>query len=214
LDELEKKILKVLIRKKFNLKKPVVFQIKDFNEYRKLKLFKKNEDGIKFIYKKVIRGMKQIFKKDHCSSFLKKPISWDELSFLFYRHHFQNFFKEKFNILYETDKKKKLEVINFFEKKITIRFFKIIKNNTSYMNEVITFLEEKFIRYFLTLNNLKILNMVKTWEDKINKFGEEEGVSVIIRQVESPGNKIPWTLSEATHAFKHLLGLLKNMTLN
>ena len=66
LTPLEKQIIVfILKKKKFHGFENIEFTASFFNRARQTKLTKKNEDGLKFIFKKALKEIKRIFKKEH-----------------------------------------------------------------------------------------------------------------------------------------------------
>lgn len=210
----EKKIMRAVIRKKFSPDFEIEFNQKCINKIRGFNLFKKNEDAIKFIYKKAIHGLKHRFKNQIVMPGERNQLTFEETGFRFYKYYFEKNFKEKFLNLNEKAKNEKSAIVRFFEKKITLKFFKSISKNKTFLSLVIWYLENEFFGAFEKKNKVKIRNMVTNWEKNIQNSSEKKGISFVLNQIQGRGNKIPWTLSEVKNGADHLLKELKKIVSN
>jgi len=212
LSKIEKKLLRAVITKKFNPKYNIKFEPKCLIKISKLKTNKKNEDGVKCVYKKALRELKKRFKNEYLDPKDRVQIKFKKLSLCFYNHYFGRYFENLFFNFGSDESDKNNRIMGFFEKKITIKFLKKLKVNREYINLLIQYFENDFVRDFIKSNTNKIGNLILKWEKLIySEFDEEKGLEIIKKQLNSRGNKIPWTLSESLKAMNYILNALRKL---
>jgi hypothetical protein len=212
LSYIEKKLLKAIITKKFNPAYDIKIEPKCLIKISKIKTNKKNEDGVKCVYKKALRELKKRFKNEYLDPKDREQIKSKKLSIYFYNHYFGSYYENLFLNSRSNESDKNNRILEFFEKKITIKFLKKLKVNREYIDLLIRYFENDFIQDFIKSNKSKIGNLIKKWEKLIySEFDEEEGLEIIKKQINFRGNKIPWTLSESLKAMNYILNALRKL---
>lgn len=209
LNDLEKEIIKEIVAKKrFDGFKRVQFTEKFFNSAKNTDLKKKTEDGLKFIFKKAIKKMKDKFKKKY---FKGKKIGAALFDKHFYSFYFQKIAEEEkipLECFYHFRNWQSRESENI-PKSITKEYVRRLKKSEEFICQLRTFLEEDLLNSFKVFNSKKIRTMIIKWEKIIEDKGKEQGLKTIIKTIHSRGNKIPWTLSEVNHALDDSLKYLR-----
>lgn len=210
LEPLEREIIATIFKKKkFIGYQHVSFQTKFFNKAKTSNLRKKTEDGLKFVFKKAIRELKKEFKSQMVPA--RTKLKTDEMDRLFYGHYF-GAISENFGIPLESFfhfRNWKKRNNPHIPKSITKKYMSRLKLNPVFIEKIHLFLHHKLMSSFQVFNSKKIRTMVIKWEKIIEDFGSEEGLEKIQSMICSPGNKIPWTMSEVLHALDDTLDYLE-----
>lgn len=207
LTPLEKQIIVfILKKKKFHGFENIEFTASFFNRARQTKLTKKNEDGLKFIFKKALKEIKRKFKKEHQLTDLSFSI--DKFDELFYGYFFKKVAERegiKLECFYHFRNWKSRTSIDI-PKSVTRRYLKRLKKNPEFMGKILYFLNNQFWHDFYRMNSIKIQHLIIKWEQFIQ--GAESnaaGMSLIEKSITGRGNKLPWTIFEARNAFNKTL---------
>lgn len=207
LKDIERKIVGYVMKKKsFAGWQRPQFRVGFFNRARKTPLRKKNEDGLKFVFKKAIKHMKNEFKKAHGLN--GHTLSIDEFDMRFYSHFFGAVAeREGIPLLcfyhFRNWKKRTSALI---PKSITKRYLALLKKNEGFMRSVREYLDTRFMREFQSFNSNKIRHLIVKWEGILQ--GCEDvgaGLAEIRRLILKKGSKLPWTASEVRFAFEKTL---------
>lgn len=210
LNDLERQIIKnIVLKKKFEGYKQVEFSKKFFNRAANTDLKKKKEDGLKFIFKKAIKKIKNDFKINQLQGI---RLNAKELDRHFYAFHFQKIADQEglpLQCFYHFRNWQNRESENI-PKSITKDYVRKLKKNPQFVLELKNYLENELIKSFTMFNSKKIRTMIIKWEKMIEDHGREQGIKTIIKNIHSIGNKIPWTLSEVYHALQDSLKYIHN----
>ena len=210
ISEFEKNLVLVLVKKKFKPSFAISFDEECFNKIGQIQTLKKNEDGLKFVYKKALRILKNDFKKNMDPK-IRRSLKKKKLNVLFYDYYFGRFYK-KLGLQFGTGEKNKIsKILKFFESKITLKFFKVLSINREYLKLLKRYFRSEFINDFIKLNNNKIKKLIIRWEKTIDKLSQKDALIEIKSQIESKGNKIPWTMYEAHNAKQYILTSLEEI---
>jgi hypothetical protein len=207
LTELEKQIVIFIIRKKkFDGYQDIKFTCNFFNKARQTILKKKNEDSLKFIFKKALKNLKQEFKRKNQN--LNGNLSIDEFDFKFYNFYFgeisknQNIPLEKFYHFRNWKSRTSTDI----PKSVTKKYLSRLKKNKEFMNKIVHFLKNKFWVEFHRMNSIKIQHLIIKWEQFIQENDcNESGMKQIESSITGRGNKLPWTIFEAEYGYKKTL---------
>lgn len=209
LTNLEKEIIKIFVKKKkFIGFKNLKFSIDFFDKARTSNLRKKKEDGLKYIFKKAIRHLKDEFKSRELPSGSK--VTGDDLDRLFYEHHFGGISKH-YKIPLESFYHFRNWRTRFSEhipKSVTRDYVTRLHLNPVFIGKICNFLQNKLLKAVRAINFRKIKTMVLKFERLIENHGPDEGLTQIQNQVFSRGNKLLWTSSEVTWALQDALDLI------
>lgn len=210
LKPIEKQIIVTIVKKKkFVGFQNIRFDSKFFNKAQGSNLRKKTEDGLKFVFKKAIRELKKEFKTHILPAGIK--IKTDALDQLFYGHYFgeiaevQGIPLESFFHFRNWKKRNNPHI----PKSITKKYMSHLKLNPHFIEKIYIFLHNKLVNSFKVFNSKKIRTMVIKWEKIIEDLGSESGLAKIQKMITSPGNKIPWSMSEVYHALDDTLDYLE-----
>jgi hypothetical protein len=210
LNELEKRIIEnIVLKKKFEGYKQVHFSKEYFNRAANTDLKKKKEDGLKFIFKKAIKKMKNNFKATQLQGI---NLNSREVDKHFYAFYFQEIAdKEGISLqcFYHFRNWQSRESENI-PKSITKDYVRKLKKSSLFVSELEDYLENELVKSFKVFNSKKIRTMIIKWEKIIEDEGREQGIETIIKNIHSRGNKIPWTLSEVYKALEDSLKYLHN----
>ena len=213
LNDLEKKIVSAIFNKKKFLpnEKEAIFETEFFNTARVTNLKKKTEDGLKFVFKKAIKNLKKNFKTAILCEQESSNLKADKLDRRFYEYYFGEIAKTE-NIPLESffhfRNWKKRDSI-YIPKSITKEYMKRLKLNPVFIFRIKHFLNQQLIKKFLVFNSKKIRSMIIKWEKIIEENGPERGIKLILKMINSRGNKIPWTIFEVKNALKSTLDYLE-----
>ena len=212
LNELERTIVSTIFdKKKFMGYSNIFFTKQFFNHARRTNLKKKTEDGLKFVFKKAIKHLKKEFKTHILSLTHKGRIKADMLDRKFYTH-FYGEISEKFDIPLESFfhfRNWQKRDSDFIPKSITKEYMRRLKLNPVFIGKILKYLNNKLVKSFMVFNSKKIRTMIIKWEKIIEENGSMNGLNKIVKMINSPGNKIPWTLSEVQHALHNTLDYLE-----
>lgn len=208
LNKLEKEIIRNIVqKKKFKGFQNITFTEDFFNKARNSHLHKKTEDGLKFIFKKAIKKMKNNFKIKHLNGI---KLNSQQLDHHFYSFYFQDIADREgisLECFYHFRNWQNRNSDNI-PKSITKNYVRRLKKNPEFVRELRNYLESELIHCFKVFNSKKIRTMIIKWEKIIEEQGRETGIKTIIKMIHSRGNKIPWTLSEVYHALEDSLKYL------
>lgn len=200
LTPLERSILEVFVkRKKFVKSEKVEFSHLFFNEIKEANLRKKTEDSLKFIFKKTLQHLKRNFQH----RVLEDPnLGGEELDNRFYEWHFGDI-SRMFAIPLESFfhfRNWQRRTSPHIPKSITKRYISRLKLNKGFIKNFTDFLDHHLLKSFFKFNSKKIRSLVFKWENLLENFGREQGLATILKQINSKGNKFPWTVKEVVHA--------------
>lgn len=208
LNQLEKEIIKnIVLKKKFEGFEQVEFSQEYFNRAANSKLRKKTEDGLKFIFKKAIKKMKNNFKSKHMEGVKMNSQQLDKHFYSFYFQHIADQEGISLQCFYHFRNWQNRESENI-PKSITKSYVRKLKKNPEFVLELRHFLENELVQSFKVFNSKKIRTMIIKWEKIIEEQGRDQGIRTIIKMIHSRGNKIPWTLSEVYSALEDSLKYL------
>lgn len=209
LSDVERSLVTCVVLKKFGPSFDIEFNPKCFNKIARISLMKQNEDGVKFIYKKVLRQLKKKFKTTILTRTEQIMLSKNEINAKFYLHYFGDHFDEL-----EIDVRNE-NLINltktFFEKGITLKFLRKLAVNQEFIQSAKSYMEDGFLKDFKNLNKSKIKKLIIKWEGMFEKMFEKEAVKLINFQVNSRGNKIPWTICEVKKSLSYMIKFFKRL---
>jgi hypothetical protein len=211
LKPLEIKIVNYILRKKqFDGFENPHYSIKFFEKARKTKLKKKNEDGLKFIFKRAIKQLKFDIKKKLKSE--NEKLSIDEFDKRFYTYYYGKIsekMKKPLECFYHFRNWKKRTSPNI-PKSVTKKYLALLKKNPEFIQKINNFLLNDFFLSFYRSNSNKIRHLIIKWEEMIQNSPDNwSGIEKIKKSILGKGNKLPWTLSEAECAFKKTLDSIK-----
>lgn len=212
LSEVERGLIKAIVLKKFNPKIKIEFNPKCFNRIARRNLFKQNEDAVKFIFKRALKWLKNEFKMKVLSPRQRVGIKLQELSRLFYVHHFQaHFARLKVGAACSAEP---CALKSFFEAKVTKKFLRTLTVNPEFIRSVEFYLRRVFLEDFRVFGFKKLKTLLKNWERQFQRMPDADAFEAIVDQINSRGNKIPWTLTEAQNGLRHVVKVFEGFRPN
>lgn len=173
LNKMEQKIVTMIIKKKkFLGYKNIKFTCKFFNFTRQTPIQKKTEDGLKYIFKKAIKHLRNKFFEKH-SEYSYEKISLRERYYIFYSHYFgeiSNTNNIPLECFFHFRNWKRLENPNI-PKSVTKKYVSHLKLNPNFVNKIKSFLIHEFFNVFKKTCKRKIRQLVFQWEIIYKKLG-------------------------------------------
>ena len=207
LKDVEREIVSyILKKKKFVGAERVEFTPDFFNRARQTPLRKKNEDGLKFVFKKAIKHLKSEFKREQ--GLHGTTLTIDQFDRRFYGHYFAEVAKrEGVSLLcFYHFRNWKKRTSSLIPKSITRRYLKLLKKNPEFIGSVLEYLHHRFSREFQCFNSNKIRHLIIKWEGILQEHPDSaSGLRTIRALILKKGSKLPWTRSEVNFAYQKTL---------
>lgn len=212
LEEYEKKILRILLKKKgFAMPQPWGGDSESLNLLLSESTPKKKEYCLKMVLVKCIKHLKKEFQRQYHSDLCSQN-DRQELESLFYKYHFEEI-SEQMQIPIErffAFKNWTHRFDDYIPKSITSKLLRLWKKNPRFIGAIEEYLKGNFLSDFIIFNQQKIERMVKEWEKAVKKDSLENVVKSIVKRFKEKKSKLPWTLSEVKAAIKVTLDVLKD----
>lgn len=209
LTSIEQSLVRAIVIKKFSPPFSVEFNKKCFNKIIRINLIKQNEDGVKFIYKKAIRQLKNNFKSSILTKSQQKTLSKREIKSRFYMHFFEAHLED---LGIDLEKINKIDLPKlFFEKAITLKFLRKLVVNQDFIKRLTLYFKQNFLIHFKNLNKIKIKKLIIKWESLFEKMIKKKALETIISQIYARGNKIPWTICEVQNSLSYMIKFFESL---
>ena len=206
----EREIIRLVVQKRrFVGHNQVEFSPAFFDRCSASGLRKKKEDGLKFAFKKTLNHLMSAFRARLSPA--ERRGSQEQLERRFYEHYFGKVSRQ-LGIPLERFfhfRNWRNRFSDLIPKSITKEYVARIKLSKEFMGRFRAFLDEHYLGAFYDLNMRKIKRMVGVWDKELTAYGSVAGLARIKARLAKPGNKMPWTLSEATKALEDTYGYLK-----